>query len=346
MLRRRCANGATALAAAWAAIALAACSSGDRSDPPPEPSPAALPASSVRSIEVSVAGLPGTLALPARGRGPFPAVVLVGGSGPVDRDETVGPNKPFRDIAVGLAERGIASLRYDKRTRLPAGVRAARRASFTPTQEYVPDAVAAVRLLRRRAGIDRRRIFVLGHSHGGTFAPRVAAAQPAVAGVILFAASAQSFGDTLLRQTRYLAELEPGESELERLQVANARRQARLIDDPRLPLSTPRSELPFRLGPHYWLDLSHYDAVATARELPQPLLVLQGGRDYQVTVADDLRRWRRGLAGRRNVAIRVFPRANHLFINGSGRPGPAEYERRGRVSRDVVEAIAGWILAQ
>lgn len=294
---------------------------------------------------MSIAGLPGTLALPM-GKGPFPVVVVVGGSGPGDRDETTGPNKPFRDIAVGLAERGIASVRYDKRTRFPAGQRAATRAAFTPTREYVPDAVAAIKLVRRRSEVDRHRIFVLGHSQGGTFAPRIAKAQPAVAGVILLAAGAAPFGATLARQVRYLAKLDRAPRATERSRIAQAERWARLVDDRSLSPRTARSQLPGGIGARYWLDLTHYDAVATARKLPQPLLVLQGGRDYQVTVADDFRLWKRGLAGHQKVTTRIFPRANHLFLNGSGPPNPMEYTRRGHVSPNVITVIAEWILAQ
>ena len=108
--------------------------------------------------------LPGTLTVPA-GAGPFPAVVLVHGSGPNDRDETVEASKPFRDLAWGLASRGVAVLRYEKRTRQYAAKVAAMK-SFTVQQETVDDAVAAAALLRHTQGIDPKRVFVLGHSLG------------------------------------------------------------------------------------------------------------------------------------------------------------------------------------
>ena len=310
----------------------------------PTSAPPGTPSLNLRTAEVSVAGLPGTLVLPT-GRRPAPVVVLVGGSGAGDRDETVGPNKLFRDLAVGLADLGIASVRYDKRTGVDGG-KTARLATFTPTQEYVPDAVAAIKLVRARPDIDRRRVFVLGHSQGGTFAPRIAAKQPAVAGVVLLAASAAPFGATLARQMRYLANLDGAQSVRERSIIAEARGWATLVDDPDLALDTPRARLPARLGARYWRDLARYNAVATARDLPQPLLVLQGARDYQVTVDDDLSRWKQGLKGRPKVTFRVFPRANHLLLDGSGTPNPQEYERRGRVGEDVIAAISEWIRAQ
>ncbi|HRP07471.1 MAG TPA: hypothetical protein PLL69_03195, partial [Gemmatimonadales bacterium] len=114
----------------------------------------AVAADTVRDLEVTIPGpveLPGVLTLPD-GVGPFPAVVIVHGSGPVDRDLTIGPNKPYRDIARGLAERGIAVLRYDKRSRVAPGWFGGR--TFTVRDEVIEDAVAALELLRGRDEVD------------------------------------------------------------------------------------------------------------------------------------------------------------------------------------------------
>src|SRR5205085_5456531 len=141
--------------------------------------------------------LPATLTIP-KGDGPFPALVLVHGSGPHDRDETIGPNKPFRDLAEGLASRGVAVLRYDKRSLVsPLGIR-------TVNEEVVEDAKAAIELLSAEPRIDRRRIIVLGHSLGGTLAPRIAAEDPRTAGIVILAGAARPFEDLLVEQLRYL----------------------------------------------------------------------------------------------------------------------------------------------
>ena len=110
--------------------------------------------------------LPGTLSLPV-GDGPFPAVVLVHGSGPEDRDETIGANKPFRDLAWGLATQGIAVLRYDKRTLVYAQAMKDQIQSLTVQDETIDDALAAVELLRSADKIDPARVFLAGHSLGG-----------------------------------------------------------------------------------------------------------------------------------------------------------------------------------
>ncbi len=295
----------------------------------------------MRQIPVSVGSPPltGTLTLPA-GRGPFPAVVLVSGSGPSDQNETVEANHPFLDIALGLAARGIASIRYDKRTHdYPQSVDPR---TFTLTQEYVPDALAAIGVLQRRPEIDPRLIFVLGHSQGGTYAPLIARRAPELAGVILMAASTESTAAALLRQVRYLATLPGGGAAKAELPAITA--EAAAIASPAaLAKDKSGTVLYGGVGPAYYLSGFGYDEVATARSIPQPLLLLQGDRDYQVTVADDLDVWLRGLRGRRGVTVVQFPDVDHLMLDGSGPPSPADYAKPGHVDPKVIAAIAAWV---
>jgi dienelactone hydrolase len=291
-------------------------------------------------VEVGSPPLPGTLTLPD-GQGPFPSVVLLSGSGPNDQDETIGPNKPFRDIALGLAARGVASIRYDKRTHAyPQSFST----SGTPIDEYVPDALAAISLLERRPETDPRRIFVLGHSQGGTYAPLVAQRAPQVAGVILAAAGVEHLGAAMLRQMRYLATL-PGQTGAgASAQLPQIERLVAVIDDATaLQKVSSGTNLLGGAGPAYFLAGLRYDPIATARALPQPLLLLQGGRDYQVTVPDDFAVLLKGLKGRDGVNAVQFAQANHLFINGSGAPNPDEYQNAGHVAPAVIAAIATWV---
>jgi uncharacterized protein len=144
---------------------------GLRFTPRPAPNqPPAVPPSSSRFKEEPVTvgtgewAVPGTLSVPS-GR-IIGAAVLVHGSGPNDRDETLGPNKPFQDLAWGLSDRGIAVLRYDKRTKVLGGKMAGIK-NLTVREETIDDALLAVKLLRSRSDIDPKRIFVLGHSLGG-----------------------------------------------------------------------------------------------------------------------------------------------------------------------------------
>src|ERR1700759_670806 len=285
--------------------------------------------------------VPGTLTGP-RAPGPHPAVILLAGSGPNDRDETIGRNKPFKDLAWGLATQGLAVLRYDKVTYAhPEQVQ--NDAGFTVADEYVTGAVAAVGLLAGHEALDPSRIFVLGHSLGGTVAPRVAAAQPSVAGLVIAAGGAERMDWAGVRQFRYLASLGPEPDPASRAAADVLAGQARLIDGRELTADTPASELPFGVPAPYWLDLRDYDPVAAAAKLARPMLFLQGARDYQVTIPDDLDRWRAGLDGRPDVTFRVFEADNHLFFTGTGPSSPAEYEPAQHGDPAVVEAVAAWV---
>jgi dienelactone hydrolase len=285
----------------------------------------------------------GTLTVPHRS-GPLPAVVLLAGSGSLDRDETIGRNKPFKDVAWGLATEGVAVLRFDKVTYTHAGdLQHADR--FTLSDEYLPHALAAVECLRTHPAVDRARIFLLGHSLGGTVAPRIAAAEPSVAGLILLAAGAQPLHWVLVRQFTYLASLRPENAAASRPVIEKLTEQARRIDAGLSP-ATPASELPLGAPASYWLDLRDYDPARLAALLGKPMLILQGGRDYQVTVADDLARWQAALSDRPQVTIRIYPELNHLFAPGSGPSSPAEYEPAQHVEATVITDVASWLASR
>jgi pimeloyl-ACP methyl ester carboxylesterase len=190
--------------------------------------------------------------------------------------------------------------------------------------------------------VDPARTFVAGHSLGGTAAPRVAARTPA-AGLVILAGGAEPLHWSAVRQFRYLASLEPGAAAAGQAVLDAVTRQARAVDDPNLSESTPSGDLPFGVPAAYWLDLRGYDPAAAAAALGKPMLIVQGGRDYQATVADDLSRWQAALASGPDVTIRTYQADNHLFFPGSGPSSPAEYEPAQHVDPAVVADIADWL---
>lgn len=299
--------------------------------------------------QVTVGGgqwqLPGILTTPT-GAGPFPAIALVHGSGPQDEDETIGPNKPFKDLAWGLASRGIVVLRYVKRTKEYAAQMIQNPASITVQEETIDDAQAAVTVLAARREVDPHRIFVLGHSLGGTLAPRIASEDPRVAGIILMAGGTRPLSRVIVDQIKYIASLKGQLTDAEKAQIAAVEQAAREIESPTLKPTAIIEVLGSPTPGSYWLDLRAYHPAQVAAGLKIPILVLQGERDYQSTL-EDFNGWKKALAGNPHVAFRLYPGLYHLFMPstspGNGPGTPADYNTPGHVSEQFIADIAQWI---
>jgi uncharacterized protein len=311
----------------------------------PAPAAAAPPAAAAgeREQPTTVAGLPATLTLPL-GDGRFPAVVLVHGSGAHDRDETIGPNTPFRDIADGLATRGIAVLRYDKRSYAQPESLAGSKLDLDA--ETTDDAVAAVALLAADPRIDARHIYVFGHSQGALLAPRIAARSGRVAGLVLLAPPARPVLDLLLEQVR--ARPDSGTA-TRRAAIAQVEDEVQRIRQPP-PVGPADDAMVTLLGvavpAGYARALDRADPIAELHALgPTPVLWLQGERDIQVT-APDWQRWQQALAHAPAATLHRYPALNHLGIAGSG-PGSADDDLRpGHVDPGLIADVAAWIRAQ
>lgn len=311
----------------------------------------AMPAG-VTERSITVPGpvpLPGTLTLPA-GKGPFPGVILVHGSGAGDRDETMpppsAPSKPFQDLAWGLAQQGIVVLRYDKRFRVKLPEASS---NFTVREEVIDDALSALVLLRQQPEVDVRRTFQLGHSLGGMLAPRIGKADGKVAGLIIIAGATRvSLIDQITRQynDQFAAARPANAADSAKLSEMRTQLDA-IFSRPRTlkPAdSADNTPLPGLggTGTRYWLDLGGYDPAATMRDLPLPALVLQGMRDYQV-LPDQLDDWLRVVGPRTNITVKRYPSLNHLFMSGTGTPSPADYNTLGHVDPQVIADIVAWV---
>ena len=311
---------------------------------PPASAPPVAEDASFSEREVMVGGddraLPATLALP-KGDGSFPAVVLVHGSGPHDRDETIGPNKPFLDIARGLAAQGIAVLRYEKRTKARPQDFAS--GMFGVDEETTNDAVQAVATLRGIDGIDPKRVFVLGHSQGGMMAPRIAAVSGHVAGLVLLAAPARSLLDIVIEQNRRLAVLDDGKtSDAERDAITAIIQQVRITRD---AATDPATKTVMGLPAGYWRSIDSVDPVAEARSVGLPMLVLQGARDIQVVDAD-WQGWRGAFHADPKVSFKLYETLNHLAMPGEGDGTLAEYQQPNHVDATLIDDVAAWIKAR
>ena len=274
--------------------------------------------------------LPATLTVPV-GAGPFPAVVLVHGSGPNDRDETVGGTKVFKDLAEGLASRGIVVLRYEKRT-LQYRTRIAGIKNFTVQEETVGDAVAALAALRAQPEVNGAKVFVIGHDLGGYLAPRIAEQDGKLAGLVLLAGHVRPLEDLLVEQVEYMGIKGDPLDRAKALQVKVKKLEPGDEDSPALggkPVS-------------YWVDLKEYDPIAAAKRLVIPMLILQGERDYQVTMKD-FALWKAGVGSAKGVVMKSYPALNHLFVTGEGKSLPAEYSKPGHVAPTVIDEIAKFV---
>jgi dienelactone hydrolase len=290
-------------------------------------------------VPTPIGPLHGALTLPP-GTGPFPAVVLVAGSGAHDMDETVGPNKPFRDIAEGLARAGIASLRYDKRTfDHPEGS-----ANLVIDAEVTDDAVAAAHLLAQQKEIDPRRVFVLGHSLGALMAPRIGQRDPQLAGLVLLAAPARPLLDVSVEQVREQGQRvhETAEQISADEQFITAEQKLLAGADPQHPPEGSFGGLP----QGYWLSLRDYHQVEVAKSSPMPMLLLQGGSDFQVSPTLDFARWQKDLAGRPHTAFHLYPGLSHLFMPAGKTGTLADYKAPAHVDAKVIDDIASWVKAQ
>lgn len=287
--------------------------------------------------------MPGILTLPVAAK-EVPVVIMVHGSGPNDKDETLGNTKLFKDLALGLAAKGIATYRYDKRTKVYGGKSVDDIELLNLDEELINDAKEAVELMSIQKGINKKEIYVLGHSLGGMCAPRIATNNKKVKGIIMMAANARPLEVLVEEQLQYIFMLNDTISteEEETLNKFNAN-TAILKDSIRLALASP-DELPLGLPTAYWVDLMHYNQVAIAGKLNKKILLLQGARDYQVTIKD-YTIWENSLSkSRHKVQLTLFPLLNHVFTESPEKSSPKDYETKANVPNYVINNIAEWIM--
>ena len=277
--------------------------------------------------------LTGTLTLPQGARRPVPVVVTISGSGRQPRDEELWPilpdYRPFGEIADRLGRAGVGVLRYDDR-----GTGGSGGAETDPTTgDYAKEVAQIVAWLRKRPDVDGAHIGLLGHSEGGAIGPLVAAEDPRIASVVIMAGPAKN-GRAIIRD-QFTRPIETAS-----LPAAEKARLLANIDH----------DIDSWSNMNKWTRwFADYDPIPIAKRLRQPVLILQGALDRQVSAgqADTLGAVLRA-AGNRDVTVRVYPHLNHLFLPTDGDGSPADYPglKQRTLPAEVLDTIANWVRAR
>ena len=289
--------------------------------------------------------LNGLLTLPEGASAPLPAVVMVHGSGASNMDERVMKLTPFKDLAEGLAKRGIASIRYDKRTFVHA--RKMAKACPTVEAETIEDALLAVALLKKDPRIDPERVYILGHSMGAMLAPRIDAEGGEAKGLILMAGTPHRLEEVVLRQLKQSGGGNPILKRIIGLEYRIfSKKFAGLYQMP--DEEAKKKKFAGNLSLYYFKEMGQKTAADYLLESRKPVLILQGGKDFQVLAEDDFRKFRELLAGRGNTHFRLYPQLNHLFVEAiydDILKASKEYRVERHIGDEVMDDIASFILS-
>ena len=289
--------------------------------------------------------LKGMLTLPDKLSAPVPAVVMVHGSGSSNMDEKVMKLTPFRDLAEGLAQRGIASLRYDKRT-FAHPLKFSRLPSPTVKEETVDDAIRAVEMLKRDPRMDSGRVWLLGHSMGAMLAPRIDAEGADVKGLVMLAGTPRRLEEVVLRQLKQAGEMRSLMRPVVRLERRfYAKKFAGLYQMP--DDEARKKKFAGKMSLYYFKEMGLKTAADYLLESAKPALIMQGGKDFQVLADDDFRRFRELLACRENTVFKLYPDLNHCFVEAIYDDilmASKEYGTERHIGDDVIGDIAAFIL--
>ncbi len=285
--------------------------------------------------------LAGTLSVPNDVENP-PLVILVHGSGSHDRDETIGPNKPFKDIAWGLASNGIAVLRYDKRNFMHPQKFRENLDTLTMYHESAEDAILAAKSLKNTEEFKNSDIYLLGHSQGGFVIPDINSKTELFDGYISVAGLASDFRETLKRQYLYLFNLDNNVDAAEKQTYNDLLTKIARLDS--IDTKEYTNELlPLDLTQTYWEYILNNNIETQIKDIQKPILVINGGKDYQV-VELDFQVWKENLKNNDKAEFIWYDNLNHLLMQTqSEKPGPGDYYKPDNIDEQVIMDITNWI---
>ena len=294
--------------------------------------------------------LNGLLTIPEGGSAPYPAVVFVHGSGASDRDSHVFAVRPFKDLAEGLAKRGVASVRYDKRTF--AHVKKIKKfvKDITAKEETIEDAVLAANILRKNPRIDPSRVYCAGISMGGMLAPRIDAEGGDFAVLIMMAAPARSLDEVLIAQMKEA--MEGAKFPMKLLIKLQAKKLIPILENlHHMSDEEAKSTLVMggRASAFYFKEIAQKPVGEYLANMKKPILVIQGNGDVQVRAEIEFEAYKRMMQHHPKAAFKLYPGLNHVFmpvVYGDINRVKEEYSKPQNVADYVIGDIAEWIHRQ
>jgi len=284
---------------------------------------------------------PGTLTLPYQYNKKIPVVIIMGDAGPTDKDFSMNQNKPYKDIAVGLATKGYAVFRFDKRAqRFPMFLLRDKIAynSFTCREDYLDDLYSAINKLKTIPNIDAERIFVLGHGQGGNLAPLVAKERKDVKGILMLGAHAVSQQELLLDQYNYLMTISPQKFE----EYDEVKRKVKNTYPDKIRSFSPHDSMPNQTQATYFIWLNAYKPIQIIKKIKQPVLIMHFNRDYQVN-EKNIKLWQQTLKKNKNATIKQYPKLNHLMYEGEGPSTYSDYFIKSNIPVYLINDMADWL---
>lgn len=292
--------------------------------------------------------LNGILSIPSEPTDLMPAVVLVHGFGPTDMDGSAGNNKTLKDLAEGLAEKGIAVLRYDKRT-LIYGHELKGETALSAKEETIEDAIVATELLRQDSRINPNKVFIVGHSLGGMLAPRIDAEGGNFAGIVILNGTPRKFEEILIDQNNAVF------SSLNWLMRIIAGRQiatmsAKFHGIYNLSDEEAKSTVVFgrNVRAYYFKEMGERPSSDYLELLEKPLFIIHGEKDFEIPYEKNFNEYKKLLSNRENATFKLYPNLNHLLmpsVYGNLKKAKKEYNVTQHVDQQVINDISDWIFS-